>query len=955
MRRIYGLILAAAFLAIHITDTSAQTALTSISGEGTAYRAVPKGGKLKMMGDYTAVSGFTLGQSGGYLAAPEKIGMVTFNLGGRYSRLTFMMGPMSNTNVTSSASIVTVRADGKKLLDEKFFDYDIPRPYEINVAGVQKLTFDIIAGEIYLGVGDAKLWTAGQTAVKPSYDRTPATSSTKLVSGLRPYYSASNVTLFSPGDSEKSMKINGRPYSSGLVLNMSMQISGGHSGSAMFNLRKKYGKLSFVIGPGDNARSTEEGHGYVFIQGDGRTLYQKDIGETDMAEQVTIDVTGVERLSFLSDQSRWSMNAVFADITALPAGAATSENAGTALAAADPKLAKLPDICPLMSNIEPFAVTGGLNREDMLYTGVSDYITFSMGGVKYSEGMIFTSGSNIMHDSYCSSASFDLGNQFDYITFTAGHVSKAAPKNGKVNLYADGQLVMSIPVSATAMPVKYWAKINRCRKLTFDNKDGGAGTVGVSDIVLYRGEIADNDLFIHPVPDCPDDIDLLRLGKPYMHYVSSETPRCYDGSDIREYWTLRDGSRIYNGFSLRTSVHFSLEHGVLGDNPDAAASAAVGATAVGASFIPSGMVGGAMVGSTLAGMAGLMMLAAGGEAEESSFAAFNIYGEYNSVTFTVACIKPSDSNLLEDGSFSDRQQRLLVGADGEVAAELLLNEKNGPVTFTVPVNGCRQLMFWMPCDDGSGLYVIYDAKLSRKQSDIVRPASSVRSHAAVSHFTWQNAPAPGSWEKPAPSGAEGLDKYMSGVQALRRETLEQMEKNADQPCHDILTYYLKTSHGQVCKATQIVNNGGPHATRNATGVAAALGANFESYKEDIVSLANSLQRDMEKLRQLESDAASLKTMQASAALDIPTLGLSAVRYGKEMKGCKAVVEQCRTVIKTYLESKQANLATLLWLINNAVDIDGRQSTSKTVITPLAPGETVPEGEELQLVETFYGN
>ena len=72
------------------------------------------------------------------------------------------------------------------------------------------------------------------------------------------------------------MKINNRAYSNGLVLNMAMQISGGHSGSAMFNLRKKYEKLSFVIGPRDNGRSTEEGHGYVFIQGDGRTLYQKD-------------------------------------------------------------------------------------------------------------------------------------------------------------------------------------------------------------------------------------------------------------------------------------------------------------------------------------------------------------------------------------------------------------------------------------------------------------------------------------------------------------------------------------------------------------------------------------------------------------------------------------------------------------------------------------------------------
>lgn len=951
IHRLYRIVLLILCLSASFADMEAQSALTSIKGTGVAYTPLSGGGKLKMMGGYTAASGFSLGKPGGYMIAPEKTGMVTFALGGKYDRLTFMMGPMSDSHVSSSASVVTVRADGRKLLDEKFYGYDIPRPYEINVAGVQELTFDIIAGEIYLGIGDARLWTAGQSAVKPSFDQSPATSRTMLVSLLRPYYMASNVTLFSSRDNEKSMKINNRPYSSGLVLNMSMQISGGHSGSAMFNLQKKYEKLSFIIGPGDNGSSTEEGHGYVFIQGDGRMLYQKDLGERDMAEHVTIDVSGVERLSFLSDQSRWNINAVFADIEAMPAGEADTAESGTALAQADPKLAGLPDVCALMSNIEPFAILGGLDRKDMLYTGVSDYVTFSMGGVKYSEGIILTSGSNVMHDNYFSSASFDLGNQFEYITFTAGHVSKAAPENGKVNLYADDKLVMSIPVTATAMPVKYWARIDRCRKLTFDNR-GGGGVTGVSDIVLYRKEIVDNNLFVHPVPECPDETDLLRLGKPYMHYVSSGGAKCYDGSDIREYWTMRDGTRIYNGFSLRTSVHFSLEHGVLGDNPDAAASAAVGAAALGATFIPAGMVGGAMLGSTLAGMAGFMMLAAGGEAEESSFAAFNTYGAYNSVTFKAVCIKPSDSNILEDGSFSDRQQRLLIGADGEVAAELLLNENDGPVTFTVPISGCRQLMFWMPCDRGSGLYIVYDARLSKKNSTLIRPETSVKSNAVVSILNWQDVAAPGKWEKPSGTGAETLDKYMSGVMSLLNDTEEQIRKNSDQPHLELHTYYLKTSHGQVCKATRIIDNGGPHATRNATGVAAALGANFEPHEEDIIELATSLRRDIEKLRQLKSDASSLKMQYASAALDIPALGFGAIRYGKELKASKTPVEQCLKVIETYLECKTAHSAMLEWLIGNAVDIDGRKSTRHTIFTPLAPGEIPPEDEDLQLVETF---
>lgn len=193
---------------------------------------------------------------------------------------------------------------------------------------------------------------------------------------------------------------------------------------------------------------------------------------------------------------------------------------------------------------------------------------------------------------------------------------------------------------------------------------------------------------------------------------------------------------------LKTSVHFSLEHGVLSDDPNAAASAAIGATAVGSSFVAGGMVGGAMIGSTLAGMAGLMLLAAGGEAEEASVAAFNTYGQYNTVTFKVACVSPADAGLLQDGTFTDRQQRLLIGADGEVMAELMLNEKDDPATFTVPINGCRQLIFWMPCDNGSGQYIVYDAKLSKAHSELIRPASSVKSQVKTEILEWSEVAAP---------------------------------------------------------------------------------------------------------------------------------------------------------------------------------------------------------------------
>lgn len=156
-----------------------------------------------------------------------------------------------------------------------------------------------------------------------------------------------------------------------------------------------------------------------------------------------LDVTGVSRLSFHSDQSQWDINAAFADITAWPKGMGPDKESASQLAAADPKLASLPDVCALMSNIEPFAVLGGLDRDNMLYTGESDYIGFSMGGVMHSEGMLFTSGASIMHDLIYSSASFDLGNQFDYITFVTGSVGSANVTDGEINVFADDKHILS--------------------------------------------------------------------------------------------------------------------------------------------------------------------------------------------------------------------------------------------------------------------------------------------------------------------------------------------------------------------------------------------------------------------------------------------------------------------------------------------------------------------------------
>ena len=115
----------------------------------------------------------------------------------------------------------------------------------------------------------------------------------------------------------------------------------------------------------------------------------------------------------------------------------------------------------------------------------------------------------------------------------------------------------------------------------------------MADIVLYRGKPVKNELFVHPKPDCPDKIDLIDLSKPYIHYASSlkdyQSDLLKDGSSKKEYFTMPDGQRIYKGFVLATSVHFSLDMGP-GSNP----SVGVTAGMMGGSVMV-GMVGGTAI------------------------------------------------------------------------------------------------------------------------------------------------------------------------------------------------------------------------------------------------------------------------------------------------------------------------------------------------------------------------
>ena len=884
---------------------------------------------------------FTLGVINNYH------GYATFHLRGKYESISFILGA-EKSHGGNDPNIVQIHADGRRIFDYVLRDGDLGQHFTLNISGVDKLEFSLVKPEVEAAFCEVALWTKDQTPHDLRGKNDPEVKTRMLFRDIAPYRmngSSFNSqgdgrhTWVAPDRKTKSIKIGNKTYEYGLLLGMSMRLSGSGKSSTDLNIRGQYESLRFVVGPLATDDGNDTSRGWVTVLGDGKILYEYEINEESIAQQVTLDVKGVNRLTFESEQASGSLDAAIVDAWVYPKGNTPDADTDVAVTvdAPDPRLKELPDVCKLITNIPPYSLRSKV--EYQLYEGISDYVTFSMGGTKFNEGFILYMTASFLNSDLRSHAIFDLGNEFDYVSFTAGYVSKSWVMNNDVlRVYADDELILEAPLHATYPNQHFVLPINKCRKLKFES--GGQGSMdaaafGVADLVVYRGEPVENDLFVHPVPECPDEVDLIDLGAPYIHYVSQASSGVFvDGKSMKNYFTRYDGSRIYKGFVLQTSTHFSLDFGPLSGS-DAVGAGAIGAAAVGASFVATGAtVGGAMVGSTLAPIAPLLMLAAGGEAVENSCAAFNTYGQYNSVTFTVECLrKEGDTQLLGPDTMqpdiSERKEKLLIGSNLNVVAEFDVFEGMQPQTVTVPIEGCEQLMFWLSNTNGtSAAYVFHDIKVSKKKTALVVPEDMRPALTVVTEPVWTDITLTDVWERPEKTGVKAVDDYIRGFVDLYNDVQEALKKRA--PGYSIYTYYLETEAGQICKAVKLFTKGEDVASGS------------EGWR--IPYTLGQYKYDFDDLKSMKENAAELLIQLPSANVGLLELGLGAISYGKIIKATNKALPKLKKVIDDMYKCARENEAYLATLLNSAIDIDGRVSTERTIFAPLLPGETPPEGE-----------
>ena len=70
------------------------------------------------------------------------------------------------------------------------------------------------------------------------------------------------------------------------------------------------------------------------------------------------------------------------------------------------------------------------------------------------------------------------------------------------------------------------------------------------------------------------------------------------------------------------------------------------------------------------------------------------------------------------GERSEHHFTLDVIADQRIIKQIEVYNTMQPQTFTLPINGCRQLTFWLEAGDTrSGQFVLYDMRVSKKPCD----------------------------------------------------------------------------------------------------------------------------------------------------------------------------------------------------------------------------------------------
>ena len=896
-----------------------------------------------------------------------------FSLKGQYEKITFIMGPGRSNDDRFAAGdqgkdIIIVTADGRRLVDDILHQWDAPKIVTLDISGVDMLRFEDWSGLEGVYFGEIKLWKKGQTPTPYNISNSGlmAKDKVKLMEELRPHLICHRgwskpITQddYNGISEEEYISINRQKYYSGISMSASQELGEGISaGFVYFWLQKKFDKLSFLVGPRDNMSSNAKA--WLTVKGDGKIIFEKLISQQDLAEICVVDVSGVNVVSFHCGELETSdflkgMTFGVVDIYAYKKGSKDIPTPGIANIAKE-KLSNLPDAVKLCSSHEPYSVRGMAGFDQTYFKGTSSHYHFSMGGEQFDEGFILTTGSTFMDGNINSYVAFDIAGEFDWVSFTVGTLSKhKVLGEDRLLVFADDNLILDTYVHCLWPNQKFTLPIGKCRILKFAKPGNGENKqtfIGVGDVMLFRGEPLETDsYFYHPRPESPETVDLIDYCQaPYFHYVGRYLSNltnfdfndCFkNGSSMREAFVMKDGSRINKGIMLETNVppamvfedidlNTAIFLFVVGAGSSISASNVAAATGISA--------GAGIAGALAAGYSTLNLV--GDKGHQSSMAAFNPFGEYETLTFTVDNkAEYVDTDVFGAKLDPDNPVKLDIFADMRKVGEFWLTNRMQPTTISVPIHKCTQLVFWLECGESrSGQYVLYDMTLSKTpmpESEWPVIDANTGAPTVLKPSNDRNAQAGRvEWYHPDKrTRVDAIDTFFSDLDEVWTMTNSVLDDGRVD--YEMQETFVQTRAGKVYKAVSLVRNG-------------------QRYGFSEIMARN---------RQVMDNATSVLMNIATAYIGLPSANLGILNlegedilvYPDFVKLANKALTQCKNDMKSLNKAKEKENEDLQKLVKKGLTIDGISSTDKVLLLPLARGDKAPETTAIQMLEYYRMN
>ncbi len=667
------------------------------------------------MAGYPYYGGFKLTTPG--LIGEENASYAVFDIRPYAGKtLSFVMGSAAYDGYEDNNyyALVSVQLDGEQVVDELIRAHDVPKRYTLDLTGKSELKFLIKEGSNDVSVAELMVWD-GDVAIT---GHTPDTSKNRvqLIKDLLPYmwkynrmgdnntiYTAdqldagmekfgavfANLDDFDRNESFKNQEvlIGGKSYAEVFTSRVTMQIVGTDVNTYHFNTEGLYQYLSFSLGT-RNTENEKEGVSWVSVYADGERVFEEQVFSDALPKKYTVDIRRASMIEFEFKHYEGGSHVVAVFDAFL--GKTLADVGSDAVSDVD----VYPDVCKLISTIPPYSVASG--EEKPVYDGSSEHKTFTMAGRKYNEGIILYSEANIMYGNSGAHACFNLEGKFRYLTFKAGILDKShCVVDDILEIYLDGELTQTIELHAMDLPYEYTIELNGCQEIKF--KLVGRGTMvrpayGIADIVVYKNEVTEHDLFPEEINNYPDRMPLIENIPPYMSYsalAEESEDILYDGSTKQHYFEI-NGEKKYSGVMLQTSVHLDL----LG------MGGGMSAEGVYAALVAIPFVG------------GFLAILAADTRYENSFSAFDLRGEFRTVTFTVAC---GDPDWYITGMEEETVLKIGSNVEDVIMETITLSRTMEPTTYTVPIENAEQLIFFLECGDStSAPYAIYDIVVEKK-------------------------------------------------------------------------------------------------------------------------------------------------------------------------------------------------------------------------------------------------